>query len=497
MGADAVVIPFTLQLFARGVLPYEVQSVQASLGANGVNVCIVNLAVGRNENNNTPVDVDFQRGDDARVVVSNLTIDTDNPDPTLQLIAANSFTLFDGVIDDVGSATLSYGTFAVQVRLFGRLAHLASGTLGTSNIVPKSYLDTGVTWQLGGGTRDESQIDVSSARNELWGPLQDTLEEIATSGPISGGSITDAIVSTFGSDVNSLAASVLSDVEGTLRWNSAARNAAEAIVLTMNQQMAREWFYESFLNRIVGFAEMLRFAIIENGSSLKVRPYQPFFRRTSSKVIFPRTYDTLRWDFQPYKSYAGALLTGGSGQSNNRNSNDLVVGRYKIPGTPLGQVHVGPVPGYVAQASTALAQGGDGLPRELKTAPNVLADRLAKLITWELNFGGRNIQVSCPMLRADIGPLEAVQVDFPAVEEISAAVDTPAMYGSVQRVTVVADAMKQIATTTYDIGYVRSYQQQRNIIDPGLSSAREHPFFDTNYIGGRLDSSQDRTLGLF
>ncbi len=142
-----------------------------------------------------------------------------------------------------------------------------------------------------------------------------------------------------------------------------------------------------------------------------------------------------------------------------------------------------------------MKEGANGPRSTLLADSTEVGDRLAKILTWELNYGNRRMSFSSPLLRGDIGPLEAVRVDFPDVEEIQAGVDTPAVYGSVQRVTVAIDAMRQYASTTYDLDYVRSYSQQRNLIDPDLG-AGEHPFFNTNYIGGRLDFRQARGVSV-
>jgi len=126
---------------------------------------------------------------------------------------------------------------------------------------------------------------------------------------------------------------------------------------------------------------------------------------------------------------------------------------------------------------------------------SAMGDRMAKLMAWELNYRNRRFRVTCPFLRADIGPLEAVRVDFPDLPEVRYATEGGSVYGTVESVNITYDATSAHATTTYTVGYARSAAQQENIIDADLD-ALEHPFFQRNYIGGRLDSTEERTGSL-
>lgn len=493
MARAAVAAPARVTMFTRGGT-YQLQAVQASYGANGINVCLCTLSIGRAEGGGT-VGIQFNRGDEVTVTVSNATVLSEPANSLYDFLTADTFTLFKGVIDDFGPSNLQFGTFSVTVRIVGRLSRLASGTLETSNIVPKSYHDVAVGWSMGAGLRDPDQFDLSA--ESLWPEMRSVFNSIAVNNLAApGDTITAAIIELFGTSVNAVAASVISDISGTLNWNSFASDMKEGIIGHMNQMMQSHWFYESFFNRIVGFGEMLRFAVIETGMALRVAPYHPFFRRSDAKIVPARTIHNIQWSPAARKNYAGTLLTTSSGaDTENTSGDDLVIGAYKMLGNPFGQVHVGPAPPYVVTMTPAMSEGLDGPRSVLRAGTSEVGNRLAKIMTWELNYGNRRMSFSSPLLRGDIGPLEAVRVDFPNVEEIQAGVDTPAVYGSVQRVTVSIDAMRQYASTTYDLDYVRSYAQQRNLIDPDLG-AGEHPFFNTNYIGGRLDFVQPRGVSI-
>lgn len=502
MGNTAVVTPASVYLQTRGGT-YELQSVSVKFGRNGVNICACRLAVGRSSSG-VLAGIGFERGDEARVFVENatpkVTGDFGTTSDTIVIgqagsgyltLVSGSFTLFDGVIDDFGPAAIDFGNFAVQVVIRGRAAYLASGSFASSNISTKSFLDTAVAPMFAQGTADNGQLDPKKAEQDLWAEFARTFTNIATATIPAGDSVTRSIIDYFGTDINAIAADAIADVDGDLKWNSAAKASVPGIVLTMNQMMTREWFFESFLHRLIGFGEMLRFSILETSRGVKVVPYHPFFRRSDARIIRSDTYSSIRSGYSPYQLYAGAMLLAGTGQDADTNgASSLVAGVYKMLGSALGQVHAAVAPPFLVTTETNIAVGGDGV-RSVKPGAREVGDRLAKIMTWELNYQNRSIQVTCPFLRSDIGPLEAVRVDFPYNAEIQAASDTPAVYGSVQSVSIEIDASAQRASTTYDIGYVRSYNQQKALIDPDING-NEHPFFDGNYIGGRLDTGQTR-----
>jgi hypothetical protein len=503
MGNTAVVTPAEVSLITRGGV-YALQGVTAKFSKSGVNTCVCRLAVGRSETGDL-VSLGFERGDEARITVSNaLPVASGDAGTTSDQIifgeagsgyltyVSSSFTLFEGVIDDFGPAALDFGNFAVQVVVRGEAAYLASGTFASSNVVTKSFLDTAVAPMFAQGTADNGQLDTKAAATDLWAEMQRTMAAIATTTSPNNDSLTAQIINFFGSDINALAGDAIAAAQGDLVWNPQARDSAAAIVLTLNQMMTREWYYESFLHRIIGFGEMLRFVTLETVRGVKVVPYIPFYLSTNARVISANTYSSIRWRYAPYQLYSGALLAAGAGQdAREQGGTGLVVGAYKMPGNPLGQVHSAVAPPYLVTVEDNIAVGGNGVRRVLPGA-RAVGDRLAKILTWELNYGNRSLQVTCPFLRSDIGPLEAVRVDFPRTAEIQAGSETPAFYGSVQTVTVTIDATEKTAATTYDIGFVRSYTQQKSQIDPDIT-AGEHPFFSTNYIGGRLDTGQTRT----
>jgi hypothetical protein len=490
MTNTAVVIPSTVTLYTRGGA-YALQGVHAKFSKNGVNVCICVLAVGRNEQDSS-VNVGFERGDEASITVSNATPVNTGGSTEYLYLTSGSFTLFNGVIDDFGPAAIDFGRYSVQVVIRGEAAYLASGTFGSSGVISKSYLDTNVSPIFGQASEDLGQMNIVAASNDLWGELSRVLIRTATATPPVKESVTKFIIEEFGADINDVAASSLSSTDGNLVWNQAVGSGtASGIVMNINQMLPIEWYHESFLNRITSFGEMLRFVVLETNKGIKVVPYHPFFRRADAKEIRPNTYSSIRYKFTPYSLFAGTVLVCGTAQDRgDDDGNSMIVGSYKMLGRPLGMVNVTSVPPYLTVPDTNIITGGDGKRRLLPMSRSV-GDRIAKIMTWELNYASKSIEVSCPFLRGDIGPLEAVKVTMPDIPEIQTGGETKAFYGSVQSVSIDIDAANSSASTTYDIGFVRSYQHQKFLIDPDLF-AGEHPFFDTNYIGGRLDTGRTR-----
>ena len=501
--ADAVVTPFVIKFVVENAA-FDVASVQVSFGANGINQANVVIATGRpTDGIRDPVFTGFDRGSRARIFVENAEITNTSDIASLTLLTSPDYTLFDGLIDDFGPANLSYGSFAIQVRIVGQLAWLASGTLQSSTIVPKTYLDMRVPWMYAQGADDPEQISVGTGVVDFWDALSDAMIKIATNTTVPEDSISQEILNTFGTESNTQAADILSTIVGSLVWRNPGdpnfdyTSFATGVIDNINTQFAREWFYESFFNRVTLIGQRLMFSIIEQGQGIKVVPYTPFFRRVDAYPIFPTTWDSFQWIPGRYRNVRGCLLTDGVGREVLDNGGGEVVGRYARPSTVSsdGQVYVSQAPEILGTVSDALAiyRANNGGPRTIFGAMADYGDLMAKNMTWEMNYGWRQCSVSCPMLRTDIGPLTAVRVDYPTIEEISSALETPAVYGSVQQVNIALDATKQLARTTYNIGFVRSYSQQRFEIDPDIT-AGENPFWNTNYIGGRLDNMQDRTI---
>lgn len=522
---DSVVIPIKLTMETQ-TGEYQLTAAQIVFAANGIPVAQVSVAVGADQNGNIQT-INLKRATPAKIRVSMADIAASNssfglpPAPgtgnNYLYFTKDTFVLFNGIIDDFGPGNLTFGQFDIQVRLVGLLGWLASGTLSSSNILTNAYWDTNVEYAYGEAGIDPIFMDYNKARVNFWAGLQQALLNVATRAiPDTAPSATIAklIQEVYGGGVNQKAATVLQTITGDLMgWNpDRTREEIGAIVFSMNQYLQTEWSYEPFLSRVSAIGEMLQMAVIETGQEIKVVPYTPFFKTADAYPIGPETYVSVTQPLAPYRNMAGTVLIDGTGRDAGAPATGAEVrGLYRTPGDPLGQVHVTQIPGYIGQLVESAITGGtssrqfigplNGTATALAALDTAgvfgqnrfLTNLLAKYTTWDLNYNARHIKVVCPFFRADIGPLTAVRVDYPPTAEIEAATESPSVYGSVQQVSIQIDATRGFAQTTYDIGYCRSSVQQKQQINVGIESTNEHPLFQTNYIGARLDSTKNRS----
>lgn len=514
-----VVVPIKLVLIVSKRGTFQIASAKVSFGANGINAAVVDLAVGVGGKSSEPVFVNFRRGDAAKLVIQNSYVYSEHPD--VRSVLSPNFTLFNGIIDDFVPANFSFGAFTLRVQIISTFAWLASGTLQTSSIISKSYQDTGVTWNTSIGEYPfAGALDPDSTRVDLWDGFRKALLSIATDSGAATGSVTAQIQKLFGVGTNVLAANLLNSITGNLYWNEdrVSSSTIDGIIQIINSMMLRDWHYESFFNRICMLGELFQFSLIENGASIKIVPHTPFFRSSQAYTISASTYSPGQWEITNYKNIEGVVLVSGGNRETSINGN-LIAGLYKRGGMsgstllfadsvpingnvvndrePVGFVDVRTAPVFLVESTSSQftdpneqvdAKVQVGTPRKLLGGHSELGDELAKLLCWKMNFEPRTISIGCPFLRSDIGPLTAVKIEFPRIPEIQYAVDSPAVYGSVLRVNITIDATQNIAVTSYDVGHVRSYDQQENEIDNNYSG---HPYFSRNYLGGRLDSNKE------
>lgn len=523
---DSVAIPVTAEL-AVGVIRYAVQGFHARMQVNGVPVCQVILGAGRSTEDPTrTVDVAFSRGDQAQLVLSNLR-DTASGDSVSY--NANAYTLIDGRIDDFGPAGLSFGRAGFMVRIVGRLSDLSTGTLAANGFNPASWRTSNSIFSP--YAMDTVDVDdVLSADKNFWVGLQkallrilkqDDLPPTTEAGDTSGPKVRappqenlrSFLIDRFGSRVNQLAIALLAPANtvGLLPIRNAlldrpgvkgdgdapeelGSSLIESICRNLAQVINETFSFEPVLHKLMQLGDLLRFKVIETGNDIRVVPWTPFFRTRDTTRIRASTYNSLSWKSSEYSPCMGTVLVDGTESVDT----SVVVGYYAGPDDEngLGQVHVGPVPQVFAGHSwnMFLANGAaqDDFHRSIMSIiksddPSTPMNRLAKLMTWEMTYAGQTVTVTCPFMRSDIGLLQAVQIDGPPIPELRLSVDDAAVYGSVTAIDIQVDAAQGTASTTYTVGYARGYEHQRKLIDPMLD-AREHPFFDRNYVKGRLDT---------
>ncbi len=498
-----VVMPFKATLVIPDRGSYAIAIFQGSWGANGINAASAVVNTGFSENGGQQV-LNLQRGDEAYVLIENAEVVISGGVDVYSSLVKRDFKLFNGVVDDFGPVELSPGQFALKVSLFGRLVWLNSGTMNSTAIKPNQYTDMRVQMPGQFGSYfSKFQLDPDLAVNGLAAQLKSVFYSAATSTDSPAGSITEELLDYFDIPGNTIVAQTIQSMTGSLLWrsildaegNSITPAIVNSICLRLNEYLLNDWFMESFLTKIQNVGAQLDFAVVENSTAIKVVPYTPFFRSTDAYPILPQTYSSVKWIRTGYTNYQGVALLSGPGSQSGLNAN--IIGKYKRRGKPLGLIHVAEAPSILLRENPEgeFADNPDNGADARISIGDIgnCGDRFAKIMTWSLNYSSRALQVVCPMLRSDIGPLTAVRIDFPNTPDIGFSVGTPAMYGSVQTVTVYLDATQGIAQTSFDVGYVRSYQQQEREIDPDMT-AGEHPFFLHSTIGCRLDSPDERPI---
>ena len=508
---DSVVTAFQAQLVVVDGGTYAVESATMTFSGQGMNTMsvVVNVGITRTANQTA---LFFQRGQQARLQIINGSIVANRPNNVYGSLFPQNLNLFRGVIEDFGPVQISPGVFALQVLVHGRMLWLATDSLNASGIKSNQYTDTSNVYNdRFGEILPEFALDPEIVQQDLALALKTSFTAIAgvMDDPLTAsdyapqGSLARTILDVFGGNANSDVKSTLQGISGSLLWRNITTPDSEQRPLTpqivaaissrLNEALTYDWYGETYFTRYQNIGSSLYFRILEVSNDIRVVPYVPFYRSIDAYPILPNTYSSVQWVINTPKSCRGVVLT--SGQGTDTDPDKLILGIYKRLGNPTGAVYVMQAPSILMSnvAPDRLEDDTGKVARAVTADVGDLGEKFAKFYTWANNYENRTLRVQCPTLRTDIGPLEAVRVDFPATADFVAGLESPAMYGSVSSVTITLDATRGQAVTTYDINYVRSYRQQLNEIDPDIN-AHEHPFFTRNYYGGRLDSNVARPI---
>jgi hypothetical protein len=458
----------------------------------GINVCVCEIAVGRGrrEGELPAESLVFQRNTAAELSVFGDSVTTSGNSANLP---PDGFVVFRGYVDVGGPARISVGRFSAQVVLRGRLMKLDSGTLQTSTIVPTSFTDLSVdltdTYIVG---------DPETIRDESFGEtLKKTLIKMADIGP-AGVSRNDALANiekVFGDfEANTEAAELLSSMKMYLDLQKDLVDGHLVTLYNMYREVLSQTSrLSSFYHKMMALGTQLRFRVLELPSGIHVVPYTPLVPSQYARTIAPTTYSGLNWGYEGMSQYQGCVLLGRGANM----SEPTIVGAYKRPGGS-GRIMTEMAPaicmygGDLAEVSAMVkAIPMDG--REPVFHKANLGDTMARHICLERIYGARQMTVSVPYFRVDIGPLTSIRVTYPEVtDQLGAEV-----YGSVQQVRISIDATAKTATTTYDVGYVRSYSEQHDDIDVGEQSTGanasqatgfSHPIWQFLLYGTSLDA---------
>jgi hypothetical protein len=470
------VIPTEVILEIEGE-EYPLVSVDLSYTSLGLNTAVCGLATGRNAQTARLIPpLRFVRGQPARLYI-NQVVGVFNgasvPQDDGQLV------LFDGVVDEGGPSSVGFGSFTAQVRLLGSLHRLNSGSVQTSNILPTSYADTNLGLRRGVFPTNlaDDLID------DFGGTLLGLCDTIATQGVRELQPTVAALFDIFGGDVNASVSDYLQGIDNRLILRAGLENSAPVLSDLLGNVFTQDARYESFLGKIMALGDMLKYRLIELPSGVFLVPYTPFVSSAYAVDITPDTYAGVSWANEGTTILSGCALTaqGGGGAGS-----PLIVGVYRRPGVQNGMVLTQTAPPCLMIGnqfvSSPMVDVSSGVYND---SNRELGDYYAREVCLERAYGARRLMVSSPYFRTDIGPLTTVRVVYPeTVEDVAGA----EVYGSVQQVRISINAAARTASTVFDVGFVRSAEQQRIEIDEDESSSGvSHPFFTANVAQTRLD----------
>lgn len=465
---------------------HEISSAKMTFSIDGVNAAEIQLAVGRSPTGGG-VDYDFERGSYSEVVV-------------------NGRVMFSGFVDDIVPDVIQSGAVSIKVRIVGKFSWLASGTLQSASVTPKSYLDVDIAPPFGGDGEDglgTYDLDYKLAATDFALALRESLIRVATDTTlVNVDSITEAIVENFGITTNQLAAAILSQMQGTLTWRDEAveSDMHYGALDVINNALKRDYYLDSFLGKLTKIGELLKFSVYEGVDKLVMFPQLYVASSTNAAIIVPNTYSSTSTALINYIQYSGVVIAASGSQAPQDGVEiDEVMGLFKMPGntaginTATGRVHVAPATPVMVSLDGAALFGDDGkAPRVPEPLSNrVIGDSFAKNLCFEMNYERRGYSVYHPYIKTDLGPSTTVQIKLPSIDGVSDAAGGTSIYGMIRSVTIGIDANHQVASTAYEISHCRSNVQQR-IID---SVSVAHPFWSDRWAGCDLFGNPRPVVG--
>jgi hypothetical protein len=506
---------FQIFITKTGGLSYPLLGATVTFAVNGVPTAQIDMAVGSNSPGiNNAINIDFEQGDEIKLRVINSSFD--NP-----FTPSGSFVLFTGIVYDVGPSDVSYGSFAVRITATGKSSWLNSGTLQSSSIVSHSLADMGsIGDMLASAGMSKFTIDSELVvKNGLGPEVVGLMQKIATDKEALDNSLSKFLQERFADGPNKLADTLLGNIEydnDGVKFKTVSADDGEDITVNfidgvteqINNLFSGDADMSSFLQRLITIGELTNAVFIETANRLLFVPSIPFIKSTDCKTISGDSYNSIQGHLRsdgPINRYLGCVIVSGDGRVAAGIDNEGLIGGFydRTAGnsiSPLGSAVVSgnslqpkqgvvlilPPPPILSAAITV----GDNLQEDAANGRNLtsvfslgLGNELAKLLCWLKTYEPQTYTVGCPYLRTDICPGTHVRVLYPNVPEIQAGADTAAIYGYTQSVTISVNSAQQTASTSYEIGFARSSNQQHKEIDKAYVG---HPIFTSNWKGGRI-----------
>jgi hypothetical protein len=457
-----------------------------SYAVDGLNKAVLKAAVGNWEINSLPNDITLTRGATAWVTIS--------------YPGQGSVRIFTGVLFDYAPSTSlsgGNGQMSLEIILYGRLYHLTTGTLHSSMTTPQAYLDSAGYWSTArrstGPVTRPATMNPAVALGNFGVAYLNMLSEIASSAYAPTDSVSEFIKKVFGDNINGPALNVLNDIESFLVFDNFGQGKRKAIITgicsKIDELTTGDWGVNSFMKRIEELGVLLYFSAVEDGSTVRLVPFSPFFRTNQAFKVIPETYYNITSGQSPDGiaiNYQGAVLTTATGAALS-GSSAPVAGYYRSADAAKigGQVFTTPMPSIFVMSTSVTTDVADAAvngPRAFVDVTPDLGAGIAKYKYWEQRFRNRVYYVGCPYLRLDIAPLTPVCIVTPSSDEIQSTIGATSIYGLVTRVSIHLDSTQGVADTQIEVGYARNQVDQQRLIDREAS----HPIWSGNWTGSTL-----------
>jgi hypothetical protein len=402
--------------------------------------------------------------------------------------ASGPYTLFNGLLDDVGPSSVGVGKFVINVRLLGRLAGLHAGSMQSSSVLANQYADLTYPIENSLGSTallELARTDTGVATGEA---LLDALIKITGTSLISRRTAASVLLQEyFGAEFgNTTVRPILEEI----RDNGASDLVIDgpegfdvAIAIVMDKLLRNDIDGRSFFNTFQHLGSVFGFRLLETTDAIRIIPFTPFVNSADCLSIDPDSYVIVDRLVNSTQQCSGVALANGS---TDATADAPYTGIYARPGG-YGQLAIQPAPAYLATSrmSNYASDGtpaNDGTPlipaSDVRETIGVAAAREACLMA---NYGDRYYTVVCPFVRLDLSPCSPVVINYPSLYANIGSFSS-AIYGAVKLVNINIDANGSV-TTTITVGYARTSSQQESEID---TAERAHPIWATTFTGQRI-----------
>ncbi len=296
------------------------------------------------------------------------------------------------------------------------------------------------------------------------------------------------------------------DAADVLESDEALTAIVDDVCLETFDSMASTTLWDKLVGQ---FAASYQFAVIPLVQSALVVPLCPGLRGVW-QVIYPEEYDTISTSGDTPRVARGVRLFAGAGsqtgaiglQQGEAGDPETIGGRYDNPNIPFGTVSFRNGPRWLSAMAAPAAYGDDALAPggvvgtalypgagavPTQDRPGLVRQRgrsLFDLFAHSLYLGdatrGRSGTIT-GKLRFDIAPGSSVAIVLSEEKFVKRYTGRPngVAYGTVRRVSHVMNAESKQAATVFDIGWLRS--EEENVQD-GMSTDG-HPFWSEQWLG--------------